>query len=156
MRVGYVEIYQEEVFDLLAKRKKCDLREDKDSGVYVKVCLTAWYNLIRAHRTSQGLTLIGIKNEKEIEKVMEVGKKNRKVGATAMNANSSRSHSVFSITVESSEMLPDGSNHITVGKLNLVDLAGSERQAKTHAEVSFFPSFSVVFVWNLFGWFGCG
>jgi len=66
---------------------------------------------------------------------MEVGKKNRRVGATAMNPNSSRSHSVFSITVESSEMLGDGSNHITVGKLNLVDLAGSERQAKTHAEV---------------------
>lgn len=66
---------------------------------------------------------------------MEVGRKNRKVGATQMNPNSSRSHSVFSITVESSEVMEDGHNHITVGKLNLVDLAGSERQAKTHAEV---------------------
>ena len=66
---------------------------------------------------------------------MEVGKKNRRAAATAMNPSSSRSHSIFTITVETSEMGADGENHIRVGKLNLVDLAGSERQAKTHAEV---------------------
>lgn len=38
VRVAYLEIYLEEVYDLLAKRKQCELREDKDSGVYVKVC----------------------------------------------------------------------------------------------------------------------
>jgi len=50
-----------------------------------------------------------------------------------MNEHSSRSHSVFTITVESSEMKEDGKAHIKVGKLNIVDLAGSERQSKTGA-----------------------
>ncbi|CAF4301992.1 unnamed protein product, partial [Adineta steineri] len=48
-----------------------------------------------------------------------------------MNEHSSRSHAIFIITVESSEIGADGKAHIRVGKLNLVDLAGSERQAKT-------------------------
>jgi hypothetical protein len=53
-----------------------------------------------------------------------------------MNQDSSRSHSIFTITVETSareSTLPDGSMHIRVGKLNLVDLAGSERLNKTGA-----------------------
>ena len=51
-----------------------------------------------------------------------------------MNDASSRSHSIFTITIESSEMGNDGKSHIRVGKLNIVDLAGSERQSKTQAE----------------------
>ena len=57
----------------------------------------------------------------------------RHTGATNMNEHSSRSHSVFTITVESSEMDEEGQSHIRVGKLNIVDLAGSERQSKTGA-----------------------
>lgn len=52
---------------------------------------------------------------------------NRHVGATDMNEHSSRSHSLFTITIESSEIGADGKSHIKVGKLNIVDLAGSER-----------------------------
>lgn len=67
------------------------------------------------------------------------------VGATLMNQDSSRSHSIFSIVIECVEKLQMGANapppgagknddsHIRVGKLNLVDLAGSERQSKTGA-----------------------
>jgi kinesin family protein 3/17 len=50
-----------------------------------------------------------------------------------MNEHSSRSHSVFTITVESSEMDAQGEAHIKVGKLNIVDLAGSERQDKNRS-----------------------
>ena len=50
-----------------------------------------------------------------------------------MNAHSSRSHSLFQITVERSELGADGKQHIRVGKLNMVDLAGSERLSKTGA-----------------------
>jgi hypothetical protein len=60
------------------------------------------------------------------------GRENRSVASTKMNLDSSRSHSIFTITIESCEE-KDGENHITVGKLNLVDLAGSERQSKTQA-----------------------
>lgn len=48
-----------------------------------------------------------------------------------MNEYSSRSHAIFMITIESSELGLDGEQHIRVGRLNLIDLAGSERQSKT-------------------------
>ncbi len=53
----------------------------------------------------------------------QVGKKNRSTGATLMNADSSRSHCLFSVTVEQLQII-GGEGHIRVGKLNLVDLAG--------------------------------
>ena len=71
------------------------------------------------------------KNVADCERVMDRGWKNRSVGATLMNADSSRSHSIFTIHLERSDTNDDGEEHIRVAKLNLVDLAGSERQAKT-------------------------
>lgn len=64
---------------------------------------------------------------------MSIGNKNRSVGSTNMNEQSSRSHAIFSVTVECSDKGPDGAQRIRVGKLHLVDLAGSERQSKTGA-----------------------
>ena len=82
----------------------------------------------------------------------QVGRKNRSVGATWMNQDSSRSHSVFTITIETADKedstatiastghtggggspADGGKGTVRVGKLNLVDLAGSERQSKTGA-----------------------
>lgn len=116
VRASYLEIYQEEIRDLLAKdhSKKLELKESADSGVYIK-----------------DLSSFVTKNVKEIEHVMNVGNQTRSVGSTNMNEHSSRSHAIFIITVECSQLGPDGQNHIRVGKLNLVDLAGSERQTKT-------------------------
>ena len=64
---------------------------------------------------------------------MTIGQKNRSVRETNMNKHSSRSHSLFCITIERSEIGADGKQHIRVGKLNMVDLAGSERLSKTGA-----------------------
>ncbi len=53
-----------------------------------------------------------------------------------MNADSSRSHSIFTVTVEAVQRVEgqeQGQGTIRMGKLNLVDLAGSERQSKTGA-----------------------
>jgi kinesin family protein 3/17 len=56
------------------------------------------------------------------------GIKNRKVGETAMNKDSSRSHSIFTIYIETAEECGEtGEQKFKAGKLNLVDLAGSER-----------------------------
>jgi len=63
---------------------------------------------------------------------MEKGSKNRSTAQTEMNADSSRSHSIFIIHIESEELI-EGKECFKVGKLNLVDLAGSERQSKTKA-----------------------
>ncbi|XP_070824734.1 kinesin-like protein KIF3B [Chaetodon trifascialis] len=119
VRASYLEIYQEEIRDLLSKdqSRRLELRERPDTGVYVK-----------------DLSSFVTKSVREIEHVMNVGNQNRSVGATNMNEHSSRSHAIFVITVECSELGVDGENHIRVGKLNLVDLAGSERQAKTGAQ----------------------
>ncbi|XP_078146071.1 kinesin-like protein KIF3C [Centroberyx gerrardi] len=118
VRASYLEIYREEVRDLLdpnhANARALDLRESPETGVYVR-----------------DLTSCVCKSVKEIEEVMNVGNQARAVGATDMNEHSSRSHALFLITVECSQPGPDGRKHIRVGRLNLVDLAGSERQAKT-------------------------
>nr|XP_019820117.1 PREDICTED: kinesin-like protein KIF3A [Bos indicus] len=68
-----------------------------------------------------------------MDRIMTLGHKNRSVGATNMNEHSSRSHAIFTITIECSEKGVDGNMHVRMGKLHLVDLAGSERQAKTGA-----------------------
>lgn len=64
---------------------------------------------------------------------MDRGWQNRATGATLMNADSSRSHSIFTIYLEMADIDDQGEEHIRAGKLNLVDLAGSERQSKTGA-----------------------
>lgn len=119
VRASYLEIYNEEIRDLLSKNPKnrLELHEKVDTGVYVK-----------------DLSYYAAKTSKEIRDVMSIGMKNRSVGETAMNAHSSRSHSLFQITVERSEIGADGKQHIRVGKLNMVDLAGSERLSKTKAQ----------------------
>ena len=71
------------------------------------------------------------KNVADCYHIMDRGWKNRSTGATLMNADSSRSHSIFTIHLEMCEPDESGEEHIRAGKLNLVDLAGSERQAKT-------------------------
>lgn len=117
VRASYLEIYNEEIRDLLnIKAGKLDIKEKPDTGVYVK-----------------DLSTFVIKDVEEMDKLMSIGNKNRSVGYTEMNATSSRSHSIFSITVEASEVLENGENRIRAGKLHLVDLAGSERQSKTGA-----------------------
>ena len=73
----------------------------------------------------QDLSSFVTKSVKEIVHVMNVGNQNRSVGRTDMNEHSSRSHAIFVITVECSEIDTEGESHIRVGKLNLVDLAGT-------------------------------
>ncbi|KAJ3606616.1 hypothetical protein NHX12_026137 [Muraenolepis orangiensis] len=114
VRASYLEIYLEEVRDLLDPGRALELRESPETGVYVR-----------------DLTSCVCKSVKEIEEVMNSGNRARAVAATDMNEHSSRSHTLFLITVECSQPGPDGREHIRVGRLNLVDLAGSERQAKT-------------------------
>lgn len=113
IQASYLEIYNEEVRDLLGRdsKKKLDLHEHPDKGVYV-----------------QGLSHHKVLNVHDLERVMELGSKNRSVGATLMNVDSSRSHSIFTINIE---MIEVSEGRLRCGRLNLVDLAGSERQSKT-------------------------
>ncbi|KPP60683.1 kinesin-like protein KIF17-like, partial [Scleropages formosus] len=92
------------------------LKEHPERGVYV-----------------HHLSLHTVHSVAECEHVMEKGWKNRSVGYTLMNKDSSRSHSIFSIHMEICNTDASGEDHLRAGKLNLVDLAGSERQSKTGA-----------------------
>lgn len=123
VQCSYLEIYNEEIRDLLGKdvKKKLDLKENNEQGV-----------------TVPGLTLHHVKSVQECERIMEQGWKSRAVGSTLMNADSSRSHSIFTVYCERMDTSVPSSDpnkpcNIRKGKLNLVDLAGSERQAKTGA-----------------------
>ncbi|XP_059099398.1 osmotic avoidance abnormal protein 3-like isoform X5 [Tigriopus californicus] len=118
VHASYLEIYNEDIRDLLGDdaRKRLDLKEHPDKGVYVK-----------------DISLHPVNNVSACEVLMDQGWKNRATGETKMNAESSRSHSIFTINIEMMDTSGSGEQHIRKGKLNLVDLAGSERQAKTEA-----------------------
>uniref|UniRef100_A0AAG5CSA7 Kinesin-like protein n=1 Tax=Anopheles atroparvus TaxID=41427 RepID=A0AAG5CSA7_ANOAO len=125
--VSYLEIYNETIRDLLQPAQPSSgaggvtptlqIKEVPGEGVIV-----------------QNLSLHAVHGIKECIELLEQGAKNRMVGATLMNIESSRSHSIFTISLEqmSTSVTGDGAA-IKRGKLNLVDLAGSERQSKTGA-----------------------
>ena len=111
-KCAYVEIYNECVYDLLDSSAgvTCTLREDSKKGVYVEGCTEAV-----------------VLNANEAFMLYEEGSKNRHVAETAMNRESSRSHCVFTITIQSKKA--DGAIiDVRESRFNLVDLAGSERQ----------------------------
>jgi kinesin family protein 3/17 len=95
---------------------KYELKESADKGVYVK-----------------DLNMMVVKTVKEMDMFLECGNSKRSTGQTLMNAESSRSHSIFTLYVEQSIKDNKENERITLGKLNLVDLAGSERLSKTGA-----------------------
>ncbi|XP_030634155.1 kinesin-like protein KIF17 [Chanos chanos] len=118
VRASYLEIYNEEIRDLLGcdTKQKMELKEHPERGIYVR-----------------DLSMHTVHSVGECEHIMEQGWKNRSVGYTLMNKDSSRSHSIFTIHLEICNTDAAGKDHLRAGKLNLVDLAGSERQSKTGA-----------------------
>ncbi|EKG15758.1 hypothetical protein MPH_07193 [Macrophomina phaseolina MS6] len=114
VRVSYMEIYMERIRDLLAPQNdNLPVHEEKNRGVYVK-----------------GLLEIYVSSVQEVYEVMRRGGNARAVSATNMNAESSRSHSIFVITVTQKNVETGSAKS---GQLFLVDLAGSEKVGKTGA-----------------------
>ena len=70
-------------------------------------------------------------NSEQAIDILRKGARNRHVGSTDMNAESSRSHSVFTMTIESKRTDSLGVTHLKSSKFHFVDLAGSERQKQT-------------------------
>uniref|UniRef100_A0A3Q0RZU8 Kinesin-like protein n=1 Tax=Amphilophus citrinellus TaxID=61819 RepID=A0A3Q0RZU8_AMPCI len=118
VRASYLEIYNEEIRDLLGSdtKQRLELKEHPERGVYVR-----------------DLSMHTVHSVGECERIIEQGWRNRAVGYTLMNKDSSRSHSIFTIHLEICNTDASGRDHLRAGKLNLVDLAGSERQSKTGA-----------------------
>nr|AAD05492.2 kinesin superfamily motor KIF4 [Homo sapiens] len=118
LKVSYLEIYNEEILDLLCpsrEKAQINIREDPKEGIKI-VGLTEKTVLVALDTVS----------------CLEQGNNSRTVASTAMNSQSSRSHAIFTISLEQGKKSDKNSSFRS--KLHLVDLAGSERQKKTKAE----------------------
>lgn len=121
-KASYLEIYNERIFDLCAPAgvvaegasgpASLSLRESAARGVYV-----------------EGLTETPVASAAQARALLALGAKNRRVSATAMNHESSRSHSVFTLSMETAERTQGGAAmRARTASFHLIDLAGSERQ----------------------------
>ncbi|BFG15554.1 hypothetical protein CerSpe_018280 [Prunus speciosa] len=115
---SFLEIYNEQITDLLdPNQKTLQIREDVKSGVYV-----------------ENLTEECVRTIKDVTQLLIKGLSNRRTGSTSINAESSRSHTVFTCVVESQYTnVANGISSLKTSRINLVDLAGSERQKLTGA-----------------------
>ncbi|KAK1402602.1 phragmoplast orienting kinesin 2-like [Heracleum sosnowskyi] len=117
LKCSFSEIYNEQITDLLdPSSTNLLLREDTRTGIYV-----------------ENLSEYEVQTVGDILKLLSQGSSNRKVAATNMNRESSRSHSVFTCVIES-RWEKDSMPYLRFARLNLVDLAGSERQKTSGAE----------------------
>uniref|UniRef100_A0A7E4ZZG4 Kinesin-like protein n=1 Tax=Panagrellus redivivus TaxID=6233 RepID=A0A7E4ZZG4_PANRE len=124
VRISYVELYNEELYDLLATGSMTEdsvrlrIFDGRDSTTFIN-----------------GLSNVAVRNRDEVFALLKRGAERRRTASTAMNMNSSRSHSVFIVTV----VCRDKSNEkaeeylLRTGKLYLVDLAGSESIGRSGA-----------------------
>ena len=115
---SYFELYNEQLLDLLdsKKDKKLSIRQDTRKGIFVE-------NLSEETAFTYD----------KLMECLHMGMKNRHVGETQMNRQSSRSHSIFTINLSIRLEQSDGSKILKTPKLHFVDLAGSERQKLTSA-----------------------
>jgi kinesin family protein 5 len=114
VKVSMIEIYMEKIRDLIdTKRSNLNIREDRVKGVYI-----------------EDLSEHYVGNEMEVLELMKIGSDNRAIAATNMNDHSSRSHSIFIMTIHQNNLKDSVAK---TGKLYLVDLAGSEKISKTGA-----------------------
>lgn len=123
LKTSFYEIYNEQIIDLLGdvtqtSQSNLKILEDQKSGI-VHI---------------QGITLREVNKYEDIVSLIEKGTKNRHVGATKMNSESSRSHSVLSTVIECCiKSAVSGAVSKRTSSFNIIDLAGSERTKDTHA-----------------------
>ena len=117
--ISYLEIYNEIIFDLLSpipaneQKGEINFQEDSKGNVVVK-----------------GLTKHSVANEEEAFNLLFEGESNRTVSEHQLNKGSTRSHCIFTISVEMKSKV-ESSEKVLTSKLNFVDLAGSERVKET-------------------------
>ena len=115
VKCQYYQIYNEKIQDLIDTTKTdLAIREDKNKGIWVGECTEKY-----------------VESEQEMIDFFNTGSNNRIVSSTKMNAISSRSHSLFSVTIYQRNVITESSK---TGKLYFVDLAGSEKMSKAGVE----------------------
>lgn len=128
--ISIMEIYNEKIRDLLSR--------DKVDKYVISSILASYLHHTRNLQVRQGpngnyvpdLTSVQIQEYEQVNDLITLGNSNRSTHATDMNEHSSRSHSVFSVNIKSTNLT---TKTVYNGKVHLVDLAGSERLSKTGA-----------------------
>lgn len=124
VKVSYMEIYNERIFDLLAEN-------DSD--------MSGDFAVVEDHSSSglgsyvKGLTRVPITSEEQALDLLFQGEVRRTTAEHLLNKNSNRSHCIFTVYVRQRSRL-GAAEKVLSSKLHLVDLAGSERLKKTMAE----------------------
>ena len=115
VEVSMLELYVDDLQDLLSedKKPKSKLEIKKDPKGVVSV---------------PGATVVEVHSVRELMDTIEAGQKRRHVSSTQMNRESSRSHLIISVMIETTNLQTQG---VSRGKLSFVDLAGSERVKKS-------------------------
>jgi len=114
----FIEVYNEQVYDLLTeeKSKVLSLREDQEKGVVIVA----------------GVKEQSVSCYEDVMEYLSFGNKNRKTEATMANQVSSRSHAVMQLTVRHKKRNESARETVIESKLSLIDLAGSERASATN------------------------
>lgn len=118
VKVGYLEVYNDQIFDLLepCPGKALRIYEDPTKGIV----------------TVAGLAEREVKTSDEVLVLLRQGNAHRKTEATMANQVSSRSHAVLQVTITRSFIDNGGNDVVRESKLSLIDLAGSERASATN------------------------
>ncbi|KAI3387540.1 hypothetical protein SNEBB_006227 [Seison nebaliae] len=127
IRVSYLEIYNEQMYDLLATLQMSEQMDVLYPGNNMQV--VEFNNRVYV----KGLTSKHSQTEEDALNCLFEGETNRAIGSHVLNKVSSRSHCIFTIHIEAKNNM-SSSEKITISKLNFVDLAGSERLSKTMSE----------------------
>lgn len=115
--ISYLEVYNEQIHDLLEPKGPLTIREDPDKGVVVP-----------------GLSFHQPASAEQLLEMLTRGNCSRTQHPTDANATSSRSHAIFQIFVKQQDRVPGLTQALRVAKMSLIDLAGSERASSTHAK----------------------
>ncbi|KAJ2082780.1 Kinesin- motor protein [Coemansia sp. RSA 988] len=142
VRVSYVELYNEELRDLLVGTDTGIITEDNTAGMSRGGFESTGGSLkVFDSGTDKGVVIQGLEEKivtsaREAVGLMQQGAMRRKVASTRCNDASSRSHAIFTITVFIREraVTVEGEDIVKLGKLNLVDLAGSENIGRSGAQ----------------------
>ncbi|MBA0837110.1 hypothetical protein Goarm_009290 [Gossypium armourianum] len=144
IRVSFIEIFKEEVFDLLDSNSAT--LSKAEGAPFSKPTAPGRLPIQIRETVNGGITLAGVteaevRTKEEMASYLSRGSLSRATGSTNMNSQSSRSHAIFTITLEQKKIAscPNGvnddiSDDILCAKLHLVDLAGSERAKRTGAD----------------------